>query len=117
MRLAFCFLMLAQAYFAQDTIQQKDSVKLSYHQKSMLYSALVPGLGQIRNSVAAPNHNNAIWKVPLIYGGLGAAGYFLATLTPNGQHTTHLLSCSFTANTSTGATSPFSVLLRSISFK
>ena len=79
MRLAFCFLMLAQAFFAQDTIQQKDSVKLSYHQKSMLYSALVPGLGQIRNSVAAPNHNNAIWKVPLIYGGLGAAGYFLAT--------------------------------------
>jgi hypothetical protein len=71
--------MLAQAFFAQDTIQQKDSVKLSYHQKSMLYSALVPGLGQIRNSIAAPDHNNAIWKVPLIYGSLGAAGYFLAT--------------------------------------
>lgn len=71
--------MLAQAYFAQDTIQQKDSVKLSYHQKSMLYSALVPGLGQIRNSIDSPSHNNAIWKVPLIYGGLGAAGYFLVS--------------------------------------
>jgi hypothetical protein len=45
----------------------------------MLYSAIVPGLGQIRNAIDAPNHNNAIWKVPLIYGGLGAAGYFLAT--------------------------------------
>jgi hypothetical protein len=38
--------MLAQAYFAQDTIQQKDSIKLSYHQKSMLYSAIVPDWGK-----------------------------------------------------------------------
>jgi hypothetical protein len=57
-------------------------MKLSYHQKSMLCSALVPGLGQIRNAHDAPNLQ-AVWKVPLIYGGLGAAGYFLIS----NQHT------------------------------
>lgn len=79
MRLLICFLMLWQGVFAQDSIVQKDSLQLSYHKKSMLFSALVPGLGQVRNSYNAAHHNNAIWKVPLIYTGLGAAGYFLVS--------------------------------------
>lgn len=79
MRFVLCFLLLAPSVFGQDSIQQKDSLKLQYHQKSMLYSALIPGWGQIRNTIDAPQHNNAIWKVPLIYGGLGAAGYFLVS--------------------------------------
>ncbi len=76
MRFLLCLMLLSFQHFAQDAILPKDSMKLSYHQKSMLCSALVPGLGQIRNAHDAPNLQ-AVWKVPLIYGGLGAAGYFL----------------------------------------
>lgn len=76
MRLLLCLMLLSFEYFAQDSILPKDSMKLSFHQKSMLYSALVPSLGQIRNSHHAPNLQ-AVWKVPLIYGGLCTAGYFL----------------------------------------
>ena len=36
--------------------------------KAGLYSALLPGLGQI--------YNRQYWKLPLVYGGLGVAGYF-----------------------------------------
>jgi hypothetical protein len=37
--------------------------------KAGLYSALVPGLGQI--------YNRQFWKLPIVYGGLGVAGYFV----------------------------------------
>lgn len=79
MRIGFLFTLLSFQFLAQDSIPPADTVRLSYHQKSMLYSALLPGLGQVRNSIDAPNHNHAIWKVPLIYGALGATGYFLYT--------------------------------------
>lgn len=36
--------------------------------KAAFYSAIVPGLGQI--------YTGKYWKVPIIYGGLGASGYF-----------------------------------------
>jgi Family of unknown function (DUF5683) len=38
--------------------------------KAGLYSAILPGLGQ------AYNHN--YWKIPVIYAGIGVAGYFIA---------------------------------------
>ena len=79
MKIKLCFILFAFNFWAQDTLPQRDSILLEYHQKSMLYSALVPGLGQIRNSIDAPRHNHAIWKVPLIYSALGASGYFLYT--------------------------------------
>jgi len=79
MKIKLCFILIAFNFWAQDTLPQRDSILLEYHQKSMLYSALVPGLGQIRNSIDAPQHNHAIWKVPLIYSALGASGYFLYT--------------------------------------
>jgi hypothetical protein len=66
--------------FAFAQISSKpDSTVLAFHQKSMLYSAIIPGAGQIRNSVLSPRHNNAYWKVPIIYAGLSTATYFLAT--------------------------------------
>jgi hypothetical protein len=38
----------------------------------------VPGAGQVFNSINMQNgRKNAYWKVPLIYAGLGATGYFL----------------------------------------
>jgi Family of unknown function (DUF5683) len=38
--------------------------------KAMLYSTLVPGLGQI--------YNKKYWKLPILYAGLGVAVYFIA---------------------------------------
>ena len=37
--------------------------------KAGLYAALVPGLGQI--------YNRQYWKLPIVYGGLSVAGYFI----------------------------------------
>ncbi|GAA4460834.1 hypothetical protein GCM10023093_04270 [Nemorincola caseinilytica] len=42
--------------------------------KAGLYSALVPGLGQI--------YNRQYWKLPIVYAGLSVAGYFIVR---NGQ--------------------------------
>src|SRR5690606_20047896 len=36
--------------------------------KAGLYSAILPGAGQV--------YNRQYWKVPIVYAGLGAAGYF-----------------------------------------
>jgi hypothetical protein len=37
--------------------------------KKAMFSAIVPGLGQM--------YNNHYWKLPIVYGGLGVAGYFI----------------------------------------
>lgn len=46
--------------------------------KAVLLSAIAPGGGQIYNSIKKKKgFRHAIWKVPLIYGGLGATIYML----------------------------------------
>ena len=48
------------------------SVKLA-----TIFSAVLPGAGQVYNHMAMPKgQKKAIWKVPLIYAGLGVTGYF-----------------------------------------
>src|SRR5690606_723949 len=37
--------------------------------KKAMFSAMIPGLGQI--------YNKQYWKLPIVYGGLGIAGYYL----------------------------------------
>jgi hypothetical protein len=60
-----------------DTIQQ-DTVHS--FKRAMLYSAILPGAGQVYNHIAMPKgKKKAYWKVPLIYAGLGATGYFAYT--------------------------------------
>ncbi|MEN9422360.1 MAG: DUF5683 domain-containing protein [Crocinitomicaceae bacterium] len=76
MRILVLIFLFQQLSFAQ-IISEPDSSVLEFHQKSMLYSAIIPGAGQIRNSIVSTRHNNAIWKVPIIYAGVGSAGYFL----------------------------------------
>jgi len=48
---------------------------------AMLYSAILPGAGQIYNHIHLPRTSrrkwNAYWKVPLIYGALGGSIYML----------------------------------------
>ncbi|MFY7669052.1 MAG: DUF5683 domain-containing protein [Crocinitomicaceae bacterium] len=75
--LVFC---LYQAiFFGQTDSLKKDSIPHPY-KKAMLFSACLPGAGQIYNSLNAKvGPKKAYWKVPLIYTALGTAGYFLVT--------------------------------------
>jgi hypothetical protein len=69
--IAFLFLVPVSlsAQQQQDTVQtqlRKDTVSHS-PTKAALYSAILPGLGQV--------YNKRYWKLPIIYGGLGFLGY------------------------------------------
>mgnify|MGYP001627266498 FL=1 len=64
--------------FAQDIKIQEDSASVHSVRKAMIFSAVVPGAGQVYNHMAMPKgKKKASWKVPLIYAGLGATGYML----------------------------------------
>ena len=61
------------------------SLKLdsTYHHKTgraALLSAIIPGAGQVYNEIGyrkyADKKHRAWWKVPIIYGGLGACSYY-----------------------------------------
>lgn len=63
-------------YGQEDTVKRKktvDPAKLdsAYHspRKAALFSAVIPGLGQI--------YNKRIWKVPIIYGGFVGMGFLI----------------------------------------
>lgn len=73
------FILNACQLFAQDTlISSIDSSFRHNPKKALLFSAIVPGSGQIYNHIAMPKgKKKAYWKVPLIYAGLGSMGYFL----------------------------------------
>jgi len=60
--------------------EEGDSVKPHSILTAVLLSTAVPGAGQIYNHIAMPKgKKKAYWKVPLIYAGLGATTYFLAS--------------------------------------
>ncbi len=46
-----------------------ENLKIHSPQRAAMYSAVLPGLGQI--------YNRSYWKLPLVYGGLGFLGYYL----------------------------------------
>lgn len=88
--LFFFFLLFCQQLQAQDTLSVVEKDTSHSVKKAVILSAILPGAGQIYNHTAQPKgHKNAFWKVPLIYAGLGATGYFflqnqlLATETKN----------------------------------
>jgi hypothetical protein len=55
---------------AQDTTSTNgNSAKAHSIKRAALYSAALPGLGQI--------YNRKAWKVPIIYAGFGVLGYFI----------------------------------------
>jgi len=62
---------------AQTHISKKDTLHLKQHDpKTASWLALIPGAGQI--------YNKKYWKLPIVYGGLGASGfliYYYADLT------------------------------------
>lgn len=75
-RLLLLFLLGSFSSWSQPLIV-KDSLFPEY-KKVMIYSAVLPGAGQVYNSIHRENGpKHAYWKVPLIYAALGATGYFL----------------------------------------
>jgi len=63
---------------AQDSLKVEKCDTCHSVRKATLFSAVIPGAGQIYNHFAQPKGSKkAHWKVPLIYAALGSAGYLL----------------------------------------
>jgi hypothetical protein len=91
---AISFISISSLFYAQseETII-KDTVQ-NHARNALLLSAIVPGSGQVYNSIHSEcGRRNAYWKVPLIYAGLGATGFFLL----NNQRTVNSLKREYSA--------------------
>jgi hypothetical protein len=68
--LCFIILFCVIGAYAQDTTEDQSAYEADplRPSRAAFYSAVLPGLGQI--------YNKRYWKVPLVYGGLGASIYF-----------------------------------------
>lgn len=78
-RLVVFFLLISSSAFAQVTLTVGDTAVPHSIRKAILFSAVVPGAGQVYNHIAMPKgQKKAFWKVPLIYAALGTSTYFLA---------------------------------------
>lgn len=54
-----------------DTVAIESLAKRYSPRKAILYAAIMPGLGQV--------YNKKYWKLPLVYGGFYAIGYYINT--------------------------------------
>lgn len=62
----------------EDSTLMQDTIPVHSPRKAAILSAALPGAGQIYNHRAMPKgKKKAWWKVPLIYAGLGASGFFI----------------------------------------
>jgi len=73
-----CLLSSWSAFSQEDSLVPVIDTNRHSVKKAVIFSAVVPGAGQIYNHIAMPKgKKKAYWKVPLIYAGLGATGYFM----------------------------------------
>lgn len=76
--LSFLLSIFASAQNSNDSLISVKPDTVHSVKKAMLFSAVVPGAGQVYNHLAMPKgKKKAFWKVPLIYAGLGVTGYFM----------------------------------------
>lgn len=81
------FAFTAKSQINGDTLATDVDVNLAtedgythYTKRAAIWSAVIPGAGQIYNEIGyrkiPQKKNRAWWKLPIIYGGLGACGYY-----------------------------------------
>ncbi len=71
----FRLLLLTLFFSVRIVGQSVDTVNKHSVKKATIYSAVIPGAGQIYNHIAMPKgKKKAFWKVPLIYAGLLGTG-------------------------------------------
>ena len=76
-----CFVSLGNEVGWDDSLNtESDTSRIHLPKRAAILSAIVPGAGQIYNEFGyrriASKRHRAWWKVPIIYGGLGALGYY-----------------------------------------
>ncbi len=79
LRLIIAFLCFSQLLFSQENDSLTiDSIPTHSPKKAVIFSAIIPGAGQIYNSInmekGVKGKNKVYWKVPLIYGFLAYNG-------------------------------------------
>ena len=98
-----CSLFHFLCLFSQEVnIERNESDTLTPHspKKAVILSAILPGAGQVYNHIGMPKgKKKAVWKVPLIYAGIGATGYLLV----NNQLTQKALKNDYTNRQNGGA--------------
>ena len=67
---SFCNAQIADSLKLETNTLTKQAIDPLSPAKAAFYSTVLPGLGQV--------YNKSYWKVPLVYGGIGAGIYFYA---------------------------------------
>ena len=66
--------------FTQNADLISDGAYVHSHKRAAMWSSFIPGAGQFYNELGyrkvAEKRNLAWWKIPVIYGGLAACGYY-----------------------------------------